>query len=307
MGSLCCSKKNQEILSATTAEIEKEKEIEIKQYTSVQDKDFQKIEHQYNYLRRIIFTEYMYSLVNFSLENAVLPDDYAKSTTKYNYKNDFYKSEFPIEFFQSFLDNKILKHPKVYSKAGNQEDGTNIFKETFTFVHQSLSQKLLQNHNKNNKNLEENENVKNIFKKSYAINFGLLYCSGLNIVKIKTFYNLFSNENEMLFKSDELSDFLLSLFLIPSYCMLFARGKVGNKIPGLGEFTKATAKEYIDFSELKDCENLVNITNERIFGENDTISYGVFKGKFVDEDNSKNISYIFSPKGIRFMLKENNV
>ena len=40
MGSLCCSKKNQEILSATTAE------IEIKQYTSVQDKDFQKIEHQ---------------------------------------------------------------------------------------------------------------------------------------------------------------------------------------------------------------------------------------------------------------------
>ena len=111
----------------------------------------------------------------------------------------------------------------------------------------------------------------------------------------------------MLFKSDELSDFLLSLFLIPSYCMLFARGKVGNKIPGLGEFTKATAKEYIDFSELKDCENLVNITNERIFGENDTISYGVFKGKFVDEDNSKNISYIFSPKGIRYMLKENNV
>ena len=52
----CCSKKIQETLSATTAEIEKEKEIEIKEYSSVQDKDFHKIEHINNFLRYIIFT-----------------------------------------------------------------------------------------------------------------------------------------------------------------------------------------------------------------------------------------------------------
>ena len=300
----CCSKKTQETLSATTAEIEREKEIEIKEYSSIQDKDFQKIEHTYNFLRYIIFTEYMYSLVNFTLENAVLPDDYAKSTTKYSYTDDFFKTEFPIDLFQSFLDNKILKHPNVYSKAGEQEDSVNIFKDTFTFIHQSLCQKMVQNYNKNG---DENANVKTIFIKSFAIGFGLLYCIGQNIVKIKTFYNIFSNENELLFKSNELNDFLLSLFLIPSYCMLFARGKVSVKTPGLGDFSKATAKEYIDYSELKDCENLVKITNERLFGENDTINYGVFKAKILETDKNKTISYIFSPKGIRFMLKENNV
>jgi guanylate kinase len=43
---------------SNTAEIKRENEIDIKEYTSIQDKDFHKIEHINNFLHYIIFTAY---------------------------------------------------------------------------------------------------------------------------------------------------------------------------------------------------------------------------------------------------------
>jgi hypothetical protein len=53
---------------------------------------------------------------------------------------------------------------------------------------------------------------------------------------------------------------------------------------------------------LIDSENLVKITNDRLFDKNDIINYDLFK-----VENDETNSYIFTYKGIRYMLKENNV
>ena len=95
---------------------------------------------------------------------------------------------------------------------------------------------------------------------------------------------------------------MIKFILILSYCKLIARGKLSVKIPWLGNFSKTTAKVYIDYSELIDSENLVKITNDRLFDKNDIINYDLFK-----LENDETNSYIFTYKGIRYMLKENNV
>ena len=61
---------------ASSTVIETEKEVSIRNYSSQADKEFSKLETKDNLLREILFNEYMYSLVIFSVTNATLQDDY---------------------------------------------------------------------------------------------------------------------------------------------------------------------------------------------------------------------------------------
>ena len=42
------------------------------------------------------------------------------------------------DFFQSFLENKILKHKSLYEDAGNNESVISIFKEEFIEIINAL-------------------------------------------------------------------------------------------------------------------------------------------------------------------------
>ena len=120
-------------------------------------------------------------------------------------------------------------------------------------------------------------------------------------------YNLFQQEDAL--KSSQLfSDFLLSLFIIASYGMASARNKL-KKFNEIGELETDKLKELLDSSELKDCQNLVEVANKLIFGEDlsKSLNYQDFKMRFADENKDTSLSFMLSPSGVRYMLQQHNV
>ena len=299
MGKLC-SKETQSIQNL----VQQEKEISLPSYKTDSDKYYDLQEKKYNYFHKMLFQDFLYSLVNFSNENATLEDDYNNANIEYSMKDAFFDQNFPGDYFQSFIENKILKHKALYEDAGNNEKITSIFKECFLAVNSGLALKLAQN--AKGKGVE-NADKNTIIKKGDLIAFGLLYCIGPNFAKTKAIFNLFQ-ENGELKTSDKFSDFLLALFIIPSYGMANARNKLG-KYNEIGVLEKDKLKELLDTSELKDCQHLVEVANKLIFGDDLSLSlnYESFKAKFTVDDKKKSLAFLLSPSGVRYMLQEHNV
>ena len=105
----------------------------------------------------------------------------------------------------------------------------------------------------------ESADKNSIVKKGDALAYGILYCGGPNFAKVKALFNIFS-ENKELKSNEKFSNFLLSLFIIPSYGMANARNKL-SKFDEIGAVDKEKFKEILDSSELKDCQNLVVVAN----------------------------------------------
>jgi len=299
MGKLC-SKESQSTINL----VQQEKEVSIASYKSDSDKYYELQEKKYNYLNKIDFVDYLYSLVNFSNENATLEDDYKNASLEVSMNDSFFNELFTTDIFQSFLENKILKHQKIYADAGNNEKVTSIFKEGFLAANSGLGLKLSQDAKaKGNESADKNS----IVKKGDALAYGILYCGGPNFAKVKALFNIFS-ENKELKSNEKFSNFLLSLFIIPSYGMANARNKL-SKFDEIGAIDKEKFKEILDSSELKDCQNLVVVANKLIFGEDLSVSlsYDNFKSKFEVNDKDFSLAFLLSPSGVRYMLKKHNV
>jgi hypothetical protein len=299
MGQLCGKK-----AQATSNLIETEKEITLPSYKSDGDKYYDLQENKYNFLRKINFEDFLYSLVHFSNENATLEDDYQKANINFSMEEPFFCELFSNDIFQSFLENKILKHKAIYAIAGNDEKMTSIFKEGFLAANYGLGVKLAQNA----KELGDTNADKNsIIKKGDAIAYGILFCVGANYVKIRALFNLFKKD-EILKDSEKLDEFLLSLFIIAGYGMANARNKL-SKFDEIGGIEKEKLKELINTSELKDSQNMVQITKKMLFGQDLSVSlnYQNFKDKFELNDKDNSLAFLLSPSGCRYMQQKNNV
>jgi len=299
MGKLC-SKQSQTVSNL----IDTEKEVNLATYKTDADKIYEIQENKFNYLRKINFADFLYSLVHFSNENATLEDQYDKANLNFSMNDAFFCEYFPNDILQSFLENKILKHQAIYAEAGNNEKATGIFKETILQLNSALGLKLAQNAKEKG---DEGADKNNIVTKGHALAYGLLYCVGANFVKIRALFNIFKT-GEILKPSDKFSDFLLSLMLIPSYCSVSAKNKL-QKFDEIEKIDKAKLTELLDFSELKDCQNLVNVTNQLIFGRDlsITLTYQNFKDKFEVNDKDHSLAFMLSPSGVRYMLQKHNV
>lgn len=305
MGILCCKKS--ELTSKSIEDpnnpepiVPAEKEISIKSFSSSHDKFFTKLETTYNLLREISFEDYAYSLSIFSTQNATLIDDYAKKPQTYTKADAFFKESLSTELFQSFIENKLYKHPQLYTKAGNNETLASTCKDCLLEIHKNLGKKMKQS-DKEKGLPDDPERV----KKCHLLALGLLYCTGSNVSKARIFFNLFK-EGDKMTNSDELKDFLLALFLIPAYCMLFVRYKFA-KNPEIGEFTKEEMQTVLNTCELKDSMHLVDVTIDTMFKGNESgIDYETFKAK-LQEDEKNGLGYLFSAKGVRRLLEINNV
>lgn len=299
MGAICCTKA-QEPKSAFQETKIQEPEITISTFTSGADKDFSKLETKYNLLRDLVFSDFIYSLSTFTLENATLPDDFTKKPDKYSKKDEFFNTEFSEELFQSFIENKILKHQNLYSKAGENETLALTFKDILLQLHKNLNIKLSQSYKE--KGVEVTGNV---VKKSHIAAIGFLYCGGQNVFKVRFLFDVFNNDGNFE-KDNELDDFLLALFLLPSYCMLATRNKIHKTNSEIEQLSKEVMKKILDTCELKDSENLVNVFNQALFPTPESkYSYGSFKNLFDKSNNTA--GWLLSPKGIRNMLEKNNV
>ena len=299
MGSLCSKQ-----VQTTSGNIETEREVNIVSYKSSADKTYELQEGKFNYFRKINFVDYLYSLVHFSSDNATLEDNYDTANINYSKEDAFFTESFTNDIFQSFLENKILKHKAVYDDASNNEKATSIFKECFLAANTGLGLKLFQDAEAKG---DQSADKANMVKKGDCIGYGLLYCTGQNFVKIKAIFNIFS-DNGILKKSEKFSRFLLSTFLLASYGMVNARNKLNN-YEEIGAVSKEQLKDLIDTSELKDSQNLVEVTNKLIFGESTSqeLNYSQFKAKFENDNRDTSLAFLLSASGVRFMLTKHNV
>ena len=285
--------------------INDENEIIIFPYSSIQDEKFYKIENKYNLFNKININDFLFSLQKYDIKNALIKDLYENEfNIEYNYNNEFYKEKLNYNDFQCFLENKIINHNNLYIQCKNNEILTNIFKENFLFIYKSLNDKL--NQYFNNINNENNNNF--IIYKGIIICIGFLFCKSSNINKINILFNLFKNKENLFEFSNELKIFLLSLFLISSYCLLYSINKLSENYNEIKQIDKQTMKEFVNISELKDNINLINISLNEIFDNNinvNKINYNNFLIKF--DSNKNSLGWILSTKGIRNKLETNNI
>lgn len=290
MGKLCSKQ-----VQTTSSAIESEQEVSLCSYKSGGDDALKLQENKFNYLNKINFADFLYSLVNYSNENATIEFKYDNVNIDYKITSQEFGEDFSPDVFQSFIENRILKHDNIYN-AKIDESLLAIFKDNLIQNVTALNLKLKQSHSE-----DEFQGV----RKYHIIPYGLLYCAGANYIKIKALFNLFSESGELK-TSQMFNEFLLALFLVASYCSIAARNKLG-KYDAIGQISKEDLKQLLNAAELKDCQNLVGVANKLIFGEDlsGSLTYEQFKEKFKGSDNS--ISFLLSPAGVRSLLEKNNV
>ena len=271
-----------------------EKEIDFKDYSSPNDEPLNIIEGKQNFFNFVQLIEYINLLDQFSIQSSTVSSE-GTVRTKFSSKDEFLKQEISSEEFQSFIENKIFTLEDLYEITGNNQVAASIFKQICIEIYKALELKLKQHYN--------NESPI-VIRKRNLLPIGILFCSSNNIEKIKFIFDIFKNEKEEICKSEELDDYLLSLFLTASYCLISARNKIGGNYNEIGKLPKEDLVKLVNCAELKDCENLVNTFNNDFFVK-EAYTWEDFKGKFEDLENG--FGWIFSSKGIRRKLEENNV
>ena len=280
MGNCFVNCKNTE--NESTLMAKNEEEIQFSQYSSLSDSQLEILEKDNNLFRYITLVEYINLLSYYTLETANIPFDGPYKIT-FSYKDEFLSQYFYEELFQNFIENTILKNREL----GEQET---TFKEMCLELFKSLKTKLKENYGEDKK-----------VTKRDLICLGILFCKTNNINKIKIFFDLFKNEKEIFIQSNELNEYLLSSFLISSFCLISAKKKLSQTNPTIPEFSLEEIQSLLQNANLEECINLVNYFNKNFFNKNIFYRWDQFKQKFEDENG---FGWIFSSKGIRQKLQE---
>ena len=293
MGCNMCRKKGYQKVNYLAPD---EKEIEFKDYSSPNDQPLSIIETKNNFFNFVQLVEYLNLLDQFTIQSSTITSEQT-IRTKFSSKDEFLNQEMSLEEFQSFIENKIFTLDELYELIGNNEATASIFKQICIEIYKALELKLKQNYN---------DESPVIIKKRNLLPIGILFCTCNNVEKIKFIFDIFKKDDEKIAKSEELDDYLLSLFLTGSYCLISARNKIGSNFNEVEKLPKEDLVKLINVAELKDCKNLVNFFNSNFFTkENYNYNWEDFKEKFEDLENG--FGWIFSSKGIRRKLEENNV
>ena len=133
---------------------------------------------------------------------------------------------------------------------------------------------------------------------------GVIYTKSKVVGKIRLIFDLFKNDKNKFVKSESLDKYLISSFLICSYCMLSARKNIYRTNKKLSILNEKELLKCLDVCELKDSQNLVKVFNNTFF-DKDELTWDEFKAKF--DNNEGGFQWLLSPKGIRKKLEENDV
>ena len=290
MGIKCCCQSGEEFSIVAT----NEEEISFPIYTSKFDKIYNYIVVKYNCFGKITLVQYINLLEYFDINNSTTVFD-GPYKTKYSKNDPFLNKTLVEEEFQNFLENYILTVPDLFYHFNDET--ISLFKQIFISISKSLKLKLSQN-NQNN----------NVLKKLNLLPIGLLFCKSSNIDKIKLFFDLFKNDDDLFCKSDLLDEYLLSNFLISSYCVLKARKDFGG-IYGIEPLDIKDVKNMVQYCELSDCSSLVKYFDDNFF-DKELLNWSEFKDKFKRDrkinGRTDSFAWIFSTEGVRHYLEELN-
>jgi hypothetical protein len=288
---LCCQKKlsKKELYSFAPT---REKEILRIKYKSNYDFLFEELEHKYNILDHIQLIDYVNLLNNYEPETATLN---LTGVMKKDYSHHDYSLSYvmTVDIFQNFIENKLYKTSEIIQLSEKKELMLSTFTEVCREIFNSLELKL-------NQHYEEKRNDR--ITKKILISLGVLYCKSDVIGKIKLIYDLFKNDKDKFVKSEDFEKYLISSFLICSYCMLSVRKKIIRANKKIPEMKEEDFINCLKVCQLKISQNLLKIFNENFF-DKDEFDWNEFKNKFNQKENG--FQWILSPKGIRKMLEEN--
>ena len=274
-----CKEADDEVTLVT----ESEEDIEFPIYSSISDNHLECLEKDNNLFRYTTLVEYVNLLAYFTLETEEIPFD-GPYRLNFSFQEKFLSEFLSEELFQSFLENTILKNREL----GEQET---TFKEMCLELFKSLKLKLKELYGDENKQITKRD----------LICLGILFCKASNINKIKLFFDIFKNKREQFVQSDELDEFLLSSFLISSFCLISAQKSLSQNNPTIPEFSIDELKILLEKTGLEDCQSLVKYFNKNFFFHKTTILWHEFKQKFMGDSG---FGWIFSTKGIRQKLQE---
>jgi hypothetical protein len=296
MGTFSCCKRVSEDTSSIFAP--GEQEISFPDYESRSDSYFALIEGKYNLIKNVQLLEFMNLLEAFSIETATI-NFQGKYRSNFSSKDEFLSTIIHQDEFQSFIENKLLNTDDIIEMYGEDEQTLALFKECFVKIFSSLNVKL-------NSIYKGGDKIDKISKRN-IVGLGLLFCRGQNISKVKLFFDLFKDENERFGKSDILDNYLISLFIISSYCLLSIRMTINNPGKELPKIENNLAYNLLNSNGLaqKNCENLLKYFNDKFF-EKENYTWDEFKKKF-SENKNESFSWIFSTKGIRSKLEDKNI
>ena len=290
---VCCNKRRSSDSIHSLAP-SNEREISVQKYHSTNDSFFDDIETKYNILTYVQLIEYINLLDNYTLDTATIPFE-GELKTNFSSKDSFLNYIMSVDEFQSFIENKLLKISEIYELSGKNELMVSTFKAAFREIYSSLELKLNQHYG---------EKTNDRITKKTLVPLGVIFCISNVVGKLKLIFDLYKDENDNFVKSSDFNDYLLTSFLICSYCMISARRKISSTNHNIPEMTKEELIKCLGVCELKDCQNLVNVFNNTFFNK-DSFNWIEFKEKF--ENKEKGFQWILSPRGIRKKLEENNI
>ena len=77
----------------------------------------------------------------FSMGGPTLQDECTNKPEEYSKNDSLFKNYITQDYFQSFIENKIFKHPIIINLLSNEE-GSSIYKECYTQTNGVLEKKL---------------------------------------------------------------------------------------------------------------------------------------------------------------------
>jgi len=291
MGCNFCRRK-EELITRMNYLAPDENEIVLKDYSSPNDALLDIIESKQNFFTKIQLVDFVNLLEQFDIETCgVITDE--PMHTNFSNKDEFLDKSMELKEFIIFIETNILTSNDLIVSI--KEYGVNFFRAFCIEMFKSLESKLKEN--KNN-NIDAN-----LIKRRNILAFGILFCDCENIEKIKLFFDIFKDEEKNEFTKNELIDeFLISLFLLGSYCIINSRNNLYDEKKQIKKIEKNELLNLYKIYELSSCQKLVEFFNKTFF-KKENYNWQDFKNQFEDIDDG--FGWILSSKGIRRKLEEN--
>ena len=288
MGCKFCRKKGYERINYLAPE---EKEIVLKDYSSINDSLLNIIESTYNYFTQVQLIDFVNLLEQFSIETSEIITD-EPMHSNFSSTDEFLFQSLTFEEFMNFINNKILILDDLSDSL--KENNITIFKQFCKEMYKALESKLKEHYK---------DDISNLIKKRNILALGILFCVCENIEKIKLLFDILNNnkDSKEFCKSKELDDFLITLFLLGSYCVIISRYNIPNEKNEIKKLEKDEVLNLLKTSELVNCEKLVEKFNNDFFKQ-ESYNWDGFKKKFEDIDDG--FGWLLSSKGIRRKLEE---
>jgi hypothetical protein len=268
-----------------------ENEIVLKDYSSPNDALLDIIESKQNFFTKIQLVDFVNLLEQFDIETCgVITDE--PMHAHFSSEDEFLDKSMELKEFIIFIETNILTLDDLSNAI--KVNGVIFFKRFCLEMYKSLESKLKEHKN-------SNINV-GLIKRRNILAFGILFCDCENIEKIKLLFDIFKdNEKKEFIKNELINDFLITLFLLGSYCIIKTRNNLFDEKKEIKKLEKDELLNLYKICEYNNCQKLVEIFNEAFF-KIENYDWKYFKKQFEDIDNG--FGWILSSKGIRRKLEE---